>query len=1248
MNTDRHPLRAVLIRILCLFTALYVFTRPEPTRSMSRLPPTDVLSVLRFERLSQLEGLSHDRVLAILQDTTGFLWIGTADGLNRFDGYTFTIYKHDPNDSTTLSGDTVYTLYETRDGILWVGTNRGLDRFDRTRGTFVHTPFIPDVLTNLSSAGVQALHEDHDGALWIGSLGGGLSRLDRATDTLTHYQHIATDYQTLSDNTVNTIYTDRLGDMWVGTRAGLDRYDASAGAFVHYSPLADIALPDSHAVRAIYEDHQDNFWIGTEGSGLQRLDRNTGTFMRYLHDAGDLPDPNSDIIWTIGADRSGCLWVGTQAGLDYINPMYDQFVHFRYVPGDQSSLSADSVLAVYVDQGGVVWFGTDGGGLSKLGLGANNFALYRHVPGALQSLSENMVWSVVATHDGAVWVGTMYEGLDRLDRQSGTVTHYTHRTDDPGSLSNNDVRALLVDHTGLLWIGTFGGGLDSYNPSTEQFTHYTHDTNDPASLGENHIRVLYEDSRGYLWIGLQSLGLDCLDPTTGIFTHYRSDPEHPSGLSGNRIRAILEDREGRLWLGLANSGITVLNPETGDFVVYRHDSADPSSLGSDSVMGFCESAMGELWVATYGGGLNRFDPVTTTFHRYVEKEGLPDNEVYAILEDAQGLLWLTTNHGLVRFDPLTDSFRTYTANDGLQSNAFNYGAAYRSASGELFFGGPFGLTAFYPERLHDNAHIPNIVITEFRILNRTVFNDLQPNTHLALSYRDTSISFEFAALDYNAPDENRYAYRLEGQDEDWIEAGTRRHTDYTNLKGGDYTFRVKAANDDGVWNETGIAIPIIVTRPFWETWGFRGLAVLCLVSGALTAYKLRTRRVEALRRRLEQQVTARTYDIERRRQVAEGLRDILGMLNADRPLAEVLDYITAQAYRLLNASMAVFHFLDIEAQCLRLESGYGIDTHLMAISHIPLHGTDSVTADTFTRQSCIISDMTIYRTSSPVSNLTLESYWLDILPQHFQACMCLPIFVNEQVYGILSLYYIEPQNFTEEDISLAHSLGDRVSLAIENSRLRQQVEETAVMHERNRIARELHDSVSQALYGIALGTHTARTLLEQQSSEDEVRAALAEPLNYVLSLANVGLTEMRALIFELRPDVLEVEGLVAALTQLVITLRASHQLTVETDFCAEPDMPFKVKEALYRVVQEAMNNTLKHANATRIMLSLHHSVEGLVLEVRDDGVGFEPQNEFPGHFGLKTMYERVTQLGGDFSIMSTPGQGTHVRVSFFG
>ena len=841
--------------------------------------PPDQTSTIRFERIAGEDGLSQNSVLAILQDQRGFMWFGTEGGLNKYDGYQFIVYKHDPDDPSTLSDDFVSSIYEDRDGDLWVGTRNGLNRFDRATGTFTRYQHDPSAPQSLGGAWVVAIYEDREGTLWVGIEDGGLDQLDRDTDTFTHYRHdpstgsgqAADDPNTLSDDTVTAIYEAASGDLWIATHGGINRFDRATGIFTHY--LHDPGDPQSLSgseVSTIFEDHQGALWIGTEDGGLNRLvlskdegiGRSSETFVRYQHDPDDPRSLSHDRVLAVFEDSVGRLWVGTQNGLDLFDRERDQFVHYRHNASDLHSLSSNSIWSIYEDRTGILWFGTYGGGLSKYNRTTDQFALYQHNPDLPNSLSDNMIWSIYQDRSGILWIGTFNGGLNRLDRESGTFTVYRHDPDDPTSLGSDDVRAVLEDREGTLWVGTQGGGLGQFDPGTETFSHYRHDPDDPHSLSEDRVTVMYQDRAGNLWIGTRAGGLNRLDRATETFTRYQHDPDDASSLSDDRVWAIYEDRSGVLWVGTLG-GINLLDVATGRFTHYVHDPDDPQSLSNDQAFSFYEDPTGAVWIGTWGSGLDRFDRATQTFTCYTEKDGLPDNVIYGIEVDSQGFLWMSTNQGLSKFDPRAETFQNYDVRNGLQNNEFNVGAHFTSESGEMFFGGIQGFNGFYPEQVMGNPHVPSIVVTAFSKFNQVVRRDLSPNEHIQLSYRDNFISFEFAALDYTAPDKNQYAYMLEGQDQDWVYAGTRRHVDYTNLKGGDYVFRVKGSNNDGVWNEEGVAIYLSVTPPIWETWWFRGIVILVLAGSVIGGYRLRIRSIEARSRELERQVEERTAELSR-------------------------------------------------------------------------------------------------------------------------------------------------------------------------------------------------------------------------------------------------------------------------------------------------------------------------------------------------------------------------------------------------
>jgi signal transduction histidine kinase len=575
----------------------------------------------------------------------------------------------------------------------------------------------------------------------------------------------------------------------------------------------------------------------------------------------------------------------------------------------------------------------------------------------------------------------------------------------------------------------------------------------------------------------------------------------------------------------------------------------------------------------------------------------------------------------------------------LQSNGFNTRAYFKSARGEMFFGGVNGFNAFFPQQIKENSHRPPIVITAFKKLNQIVQTDMTGGQEIELSYTDEFISFEFAALDYAAPRKNQYAYMLEGQDKDWVDAGTRRHVDYTNLRGGRYVFRVKGSNNHGVWNEEGAAIHITVTPPFWEMWWFRGSIGLVLAGMVIGGYQLRVRRIRARSRELETQVKVRTSQLQQRTQELEQRTTELGVLyEADEKLYrhlhldQLLQTLVDTAVDILQADKGSLLVWDDKQERLNVVAAHGFSPQTMAqMSFAPDEGTIGLVATT--GEPAIVEDS---RTDKRVAKRITEA-------EGIRSFMHVPIKIGGRVFGVFNVDYLQPRAFGTDEQRLFIALSQRAALAIENAQLYEQVEQAAVLEERQRLARELHDSVSQALYGIVLGTRTARTLLDRESVNEEAKTKLANPLDYVLSLADAGLAEMRALIFELRPDALKTEGLVSALDRMVSAQRARHNLEIEPALCQEPELTLAAKEALYRIAQEALNNIVKHAHAKRVEVRLYEQAGWVRLEVQDDGAGFDPQRDYPGHMGLQSMRERAERLGGALEISSTLEQGTLLR-----
>lgn len=808
---------------------------------------------VRFDRLTIEEGLSQSTVSTILEDRQGFLWFGTADGLNRFDGYQFKVFRHDANDPDSIASNNIWSGLVDSHGIMWIGTSNGLEKFDPEKERFEH--FKPAATHSLGHI-VRTIVEDADGVLWIGS-DGGLSQFDRTQKRFTHFKNQPDNANSLSNNQVTAVFVDHKGTLWVGTQKGLNRFDPTSNGFVHFGHQQDNpnSLNDAK-VTAIYQDVDETLWVGT-ASGLNRFDSQAQNFQPLKTRSSDIHNISHGYITTLHQDRRGLLWIGTKGGLNQYDDTTGKTVKFNHHISNLHSLSNDRILSFFQDSRGLLWIGTDGGGLNKLDPAQSRFGHFSHQPLDPHSLSNISVKAFLMDSQGVLWVGTA-DGLNQYDVKTQQFIHHRHQSINPFSLTHNNINAIVEDSKGFVWVGT-SDGLNRYDRTTGRFKAFKHQSNNPESISHNGIGSIIEDSAGVLWIATPD-GLNRFANNT--FTHFKHDESNPDSLTHNEVVIVFEDSKDTLWVGTYD-GLNRFDAKKQRFIHFTQQEDDPNSLSHNNVMSIHESADGALWIGTDGGGLHQFDEKNGGFIHYREEQGLANNTVYGIGEDNGGALWLSTNKGLSRFNPTTHAFTNYDVNDGLQSNEYNGRSYYQSPGGELFFGGINGFNRFYGEQIKARNPAGNVVFTDFKILNKTVqieneklaedrFYHLPKAINalgkMTLKYDQSLMSFEFSALDFSNPLKNQYAYQLQGFDDDWIStnADNRRAT-YTKLPSGDYTLRVKASNGQGVFGDKVTSIEITVLPPPWKTWWayviycvLFATAVLGYVSYRIGRNKIRT------------------------------------------------------------------------------------------------------------------------------------------------------------------------------------------------------------------------------------------------------------------------------------------------------------------------------------------------------------------------------------------------------------------------
>lgn len=818
-------------------------SQPLPDRALS--------TKLNFTHLSVADGLSHADVRAIVQDKQGFMWFGTwLGGLNRYDGYTFKIYRHDDQDEGSLACDTVWALYVDRAGDLWVGTQESLDRYDRDTDSFVHYRYKAGDPTSLGGYQARSLFEDASGTLWIAT-SGGLSRFDRNTGKFFTYRRNPNDSSIFGDTDVRSIYLDATtGLLWATTwHQGVSAIDPATGHFTRYENSPDdLSSLSNNDLVHIYQDRKGYLWFSTL-RGLNRFDPKTHTFVRYLHNPKSPASLSDDNVTMTYEDRAGRFWVATNNGLNLMDRERGTFTRYLHDPNDSSSLSSNVINwgALYEDASGALWLGMRSTGVDRLAGGPARFTTYRHVSQDPKSPGNNVVTALAMGFAGALWIGTE-AGVDRFDGQR--FTHYVADPGDPGSLSPGPEREVAVDSHGTVWTGTYGGGLDRLEG--QHVTHFRHDSRSADSPASNNISSLVPDAQGGLWIGVHGDGLDYFDGRH--FTHFPPDPGNPARLQDGWVIPLLLDPRGMLWLATSNWGLVRFDTHTRKFTTYLMDPSQPGNPVANWTQDVYFDGSG-IWVASPTSGLFRFNPETGKFtQHYAEKDGLPNNAVLGVLGDNQGNVWVSTVKGLSKFDPRAATFRNYDMYDGLQGNEFSWHCHAKAPDGRLYFGGTDGLSAFYPDKLAHNPTVPPVVLTEFDLFNKPVKigakdsplrQAIDAASSIALRYDQSVFRFQFAALDFTAPQKNRYSYKLDNFDRDWqYTDATRRFATYTHLDPGHYTFHVRASNNDGVWNEQGVALDIRILPPWWSTWWFRALSAAAMCALLWALYQNRVREMQ--------------------------------------------------------------------------------------------------------------------------------------------------------------------------------------------------------------------------------------------------------------------------------------------------------------------------------------------------------------------------------------------------------------------
>jgi signal transduction histidine kinase/ligand-binding sensor domain-containing protein/CheY-like chemotaxis protein/AraC-like DNA-binding protein len=837
-------MRRTLVWLVCFYlhfaavaACLLLFL---PSRSFAQSPN------ISFKHINYDQGLSNSTIGAITQDARGFIWIGTRDGLNLYDGYRMTVFRNEKGNPETLSDNYITCLYTDKQHTLWIGTLNGLNRYDETTKKFTSYVQQSGSENGISGNTINCIMEDANKNLWV-CTNNGLDIFNRGKKKFTHVKAL------LLQRPANYISQGINKTIWIATDSGLLQYRPDTKNWL--SKIKDPSL----GINFIQQGINGQVWLGTKGKGLLALNPD-GSLKSYRHSDANPASLGNDQVLSLLCDKAGRVWVGTiNGGLNLFNSDTQTFTKYTYQPAKPYSLSQRTISAIFEDGQGNFWIGTHRGGVNLYNPGAKKFNVYRQEVGG-NSLSYNDVKCFEETHDGKIWIGTDGGGLNLFNQQQQTFTTYRHRVNDGASLGSDAVLDITEDSQNRLWISTWGGGLNLMNTATGTFISFKNNPSNPSSIPSDFVQQVYQDKTGVLWVGTYFGGLTRFDPSTGKFSRIIAGADGKTRLQGNNIVAINQDIEGNLWIGTDDGGLNCFRNRMQTFVHYF----DKENKKPDIRVIFTDHS-GNLWVGQ--SGLYLYNKQKDTFSLFTTEAGLGHDFIKGITEDNEGNLWVSTSNGLVKLNTVTHHANKFNTSDGLQAMEFEVNAYMKTRNGQLFFGGINGFNAFYPKDIKSNHFVPPVYITNFQVFNKdmlpgkdsTLEKDISLTDHIELNYLQSSISFSFAALNYLAPENNKYAYKLTNFDKSFNYTSTSPQATYTNLDPGDYTFTVKAANNDGVWNNAGKSITITITPPWWRTWWLRTLVAL---TGLWVAYAIIRYRQNLQLKKLEEEKKEEVHQLQ--------------------------------------------------------------------------------------------------------------------------------------------------------------------------------------------------------------------------------------------------------------------------------------------------------------------------------------------------------------------------------------------------
>lgn len=793
----------------------------------------------QFNHYTTEDGLSQSSVFSIVQDEVGFMWFATEDGLNKFDGNKFTVYRPIENDSTSLVDLGIRKIYKDRTNKLWVLSLRGnLCGYNPIKDNYKRYVF-----SSSSSTGrikIINITEDSRNNLIAVTGKGEFFYYDKLKDQFI-YRSINNEFNDrIGSYHIQCILGASDGNLWIGAWEGLIRFNPEKADYEFFnSDGKDGKSIAGDMVFNLAEDNKGNIYAVSANGGLSIYQKSEGRIKTFKYNSSDKNTICSNRLMSINIDKAGKVWIGTfDKGLIYFDPVNETFTNIYHDPSVSSSLSIGAVMSIYEDRSGGLWFGNGGGGINRFDPKNQNFTHFQYIPGKTNSISPNPVLSICEDSEGNLFIGSDGGGLNIKEKNS-EVFHTFLLNPLYGS---NAITAIYEDSKGNIWIGSDpganspAGALIRYDKKLKTFTHIK-----DLDIKIGGISSIIEDKFGEFWITTPSDGLHRYNPKTKKEIVYRHNPADSTSISSNSLFSICEDSYGYLWIGSIASGLIQYDRKSNSFIHFINNKDDFKSIGSNAVWCVREDLNKNIWVGTWGGGINRFNRGDKSFTRFTVDNGLPGNVVYGIIPDAESNLWLSSNKGLSKFNPSTGVIRNFDRSNGLLINDFSAGALFKSTDGKFYFGGNSGLVSFNPHKIQQNTFIPKVVITDFLIFDKHFkpVNSILFTKQIELDYDENFLTIEFASLDFTAPEKNRFQYMLQGVDKNWVNSEGRNFASYTDLKNGEYIFRLKGSNSSGKFNEEETVLSIIINPPFWKTWWFRFLGIVALLLLLYSAHKYR-------------------------------------------------------------------------------------------------------------------------------------------------------------------------------------------------------------------------------------------------------------------------------------------------------------------------------------------------------------------------------------------------------------------------